>query len=550
MSLAPRSPQTIPAETARVARAAFPKGNIYLRLRDELGPIYEDAQFAHLFAWRGQPGESPVQLILVSILQYIEGLSDRQTTEMMRGRIDWKYLLGLALEDSGFDYSVLSEFRQRLVEGSAEQQLLDHFLRLVGNLGLVKGRGRQRTDSTHVLAAVRQLNRIEFVTESLRQALEIVAVVAPDWLQSWVPLSWYERYSPRSEAYRLPTKAVEQGIWLQQVGQDGSTLLETIRQTEAMNWLAKVEAVDHLRQIWMQQYYRDEAGTRLRQAEKEGLPPHKQLIVSPHDLEARNRTKRETNWSGYAVHMTESCDTDLPHLITDVQTTPATVGDAPLLPIIHQALAERDLLPAEHLVDTAYVSAPHLVDSQKKEIDLIGPVPADNSWQARTPEAFPVKCFALNWEAQIATCPQGQQSQSWKHRHPGQDNAYVEIAFPPTVCRDCAVRQQCTRTQKRGRVLRLQPQDRFEMVQTRRQRQESAAFKKAYQQRAGIEGTLSQGVRQMDLRHARYIGLQKTGLQHILTAIAINFKRLYAWFESRPRAKTRVTHFATLAPCT
>ncbi|MEI2610154.1 MAG: IS1182 family transposase [Candidatus Promineifilaceae bacterium] len=550
MSLAPRTHEPIPDETVRVARAAFPKGNIYLRLRDELGPIFADAQFADLFAWRGQPGESPSQLILVSIMQYLEKLTDRDAADMVRSRIDWKYLLGLPLEDSGFDFSVLSEFRTRLIEGSAERQLLDTFLRVIQERGLVKRGGQQRTDSTHVLAAVRQMNRIELLTECLRRALDAVAAVAPDWLASWVTVAWYERYGRRSEAYRLPHKEKEQAIWLKQVGADGYTLLDQLWQQDTETAWRQLPAIDALRRIWVQQYYRNEEQIHLRQEKQDGIPPHERLIVSPDDLDARYRTKRETHWQGYVVHLTESCDVDSPHLITDVQTTPATVGDAPVLPDIQQNLSERDLLPAEHLVDTAYVSAPHLVNSQTKGIDLIGPVPADNSWQNRTPDAFTVACFSLDWVAQVATCPLGHTSQSWKHRHPGQDKAYLEITFPRALCQECSVRQQCTRSAKGSRVLHLQPQARFDMLLTARQRQKEAPFKRLYQRRAGIEGTLSQGVRSMDLRHSRYIGLAKTHLQHVFTGLAINFQRLYAWFEGVPLARTRVSHFAALAPTT
>ena len=150
MSLQPLIVQRVPEETARVARAAFPKGNPYLRLFDQLGPLYADQQFAALFPSLGQPGISPAQLALVTVLQFAENLSDRQAAEAVRSRIDWKYLLGLELTDAGFDYSTLSEFRDRLVEGAAEGLLLTTLLALSTSAGVLKARGRQRTDSTHV----------------------------------------------------------------------------------------------------------------------------------------------------------------------------------------------------------------------------------------------------------------------------------------------------------------------------------------------------------------------------------------------------------------
>jgi transposase len=204
MSLQPRPDFAIPEETRRVAHAAFPKGTLCLRFADELGLIFRDDQFAALFPTRGQPAASPARLALASVLQYVEGLSDRQAADAVRGRIDWKYALGLELVDPGFDRTVLSEFRSRLVHGQAEQQLLDTLLERCRERELIRVRGRQRTDSTHVLAAVRVLNRLERVGETLRAALNDLAVRAPDWLQALAPAEWYPRYGRRVENYHLP----------------------------------------------------------------------------------------------------------------------------------------------------------------------------------------------------------------------------------------------------------------------------------------------------------------------------------------------------------
>src|SRR2546422_482859 len=181
MSLRLHALEPVPEETARVAHAAFPKGNPYLLLRDTLGTIFRDDDFATCFPLEGQPGLPPWRLALVTIMQFRENLADRQAAEAVRARIDWKYLLGLALTDPGFDFSVLSEFRDRLLAGSAEELLLDKLLERCRAMGWLKARGAQRTDSTHVLAAIRVLNRLELVVETLRAALNAVATVAPAW---------------------------------------------------------------------------------------------------------------------------------------------------------------------------------------------------------------------------------------------------------------------------------------------------------------------------------------------------------------------------------
>ena len=193
MSLQPRPIPPIPDETARVAHAAFPRGNTYLRLREELGPLYEDRDFAALFPKSGQPGLSPALLATVTLMQFLENLSDRQAADAVRARIDWKYALGLELTDPGFDFSVLSEIRARLVAGSAEQLLLDTMLERFRARGLVKARGQQRTDSTHVLAAIRVLHRLELVGETLRATLNQLATVAPEWIRGEARPEWFER---------------------------------------------------------------------------------------------------------------------------------------------------------------------------------------------------------------------------------------------------------------------------------------------------------------------------------------------------------------------
>src|SRR5207302_2722537 len=202
----------------------FPKGTLCLRIADELGDVYRDAQFADLFPTRGQPATSPAQLALASVLQYVEGLSDRQAADAVRARIDWKYALGLELTDPGFDHTVLSEFRCRLVHGQAELRLLDTLLERCRELGLIRPRGRQRTDSTHVLAAVRVLNRLERVGETLRAALNGLAVVAPDWLRTVVPAAWYERYGSRVENYDLPKTETARRQLAATIGADSQLL--------------------------------------------------------------------------------------------------------------------------------------------------------------------------------------------------------------------------------------------------------------------------------------------------------------------------------------
>jgi transposase len=186
MSLRSPLAYVIPDDTVRVARAAFPKGTLVMRVCDALGPLFRNAQFATLFSPTGQPAEDRARLALVLVFQFLEGLSDRQAADAVRDRIAWKYALALELTDPGFDASILSAFRDRLIAGQAEQQLLNSMLATLQERGLLKARGRQRTDSTHVLAAIRTLNRLTGVGETMRQALNALAAEAPDWLDRQV----------------------------------------------------------------------------------------------------------------------------------------------------------------------------------------------------------------------------------------------------------------------------------------------------------------------------------------------------------------------------
>jgi transposase len=187
----------VPERTAVVARAAFPHGTLAMWVRDELPGLFTDEQFAAAFGVRGKPGISPGMLALVTVLQFVENLTDRQAADAVRGRIDWKYALGLELDDAGFDFSVLCGFRRRLLDHGLEEAMLDLLLARLVERGLVKARGRQRTDSTHVLAAVRSLHRLEFCAETLRAALEALAVAAPKWLATWITVEQQKRYGAR-----------------------------------------------------------------------------------------------------------------------------------------------------------------------------------------------------------------------------------------------------------------------------------------------------------------------------------------------------------------
>ncbi|HMB07904.1 MAG TPA: IS1182 family transposase [Isosphaeraceae bacterium] len=547
MSLHPQVNCAIPEETQRVAHAAFPKGTLCLRIAEELGPLYHDDQFAALFPTRGQPATSPARLALTSVLQYVEGLSDRQAADAVRGRIDWKYALGLELTDPGFDHTVLSEFRSRLVHGQAEQQLLDTLLDRCRELGLIRERGRQRTDSTHVLAAVRVLNRLERVGETMRAALNELAVIAPDWLQALAPPEWYPRYGRRVENYHLPKTDAAREELARIIAADGERLLAAVEAATDQPVLAQLPAVLTLRHVWAEQYTGDPG--QLRWREVKDMPSPAELISSPYDTEARYSTKRGREWVGYNVHLTETCDEGTPHLIVNVETTPATTPDDNMIEVVHESEKERDLLPGEHLVDKGYTDAHVLVESQREYgVTVIGPVAEDPSWQARAGEGFDKGSFVVDWDREVVTCPAGQESISWLPNTYPQNGMVFEARFARKDCTPCPSRAQCTRAAKEPRIIGLQAREHHEALQGARREQTTEEFRSRYAARAGIEGTHEQANRRCGLRRCRYIGEAKAHLQHLLTAAALDVVRLDDWWAGRPVAGTRCSRFAALQP--
>jgi transposase len=545
----------VPQPTEAVVKAAFPKGNLYVDLRTEFGAIYDDKLFEGLYSKRGRRVEiAPWRLALVTVMQYIEGLSDRQAADAVRRCMDWKYALSLELTDPGFNFTLLHDFRERLVNYEAAPELLDTFLVTCKERGWIKARGKQRTDSTHVLAAIRTLNRLERILETLRAALNQLSEADPQWVRDWAPLEWYERYGPRAEAYRLPKEASKRDALAIEIGADGYALMDAIYGRDDAHHLRHLPDLEVLRRVWVQQYYRCTAAgmEEVRWRSKEEQPPSALQIQSPYDLEARYCTKRDTAWVGYKTHLSETCDEGYPDLITQVLTTLSTTPDCVMGPTIQQDVAARALLPGTHLVDSGYVDAEFLVTAQSHQIDVVGPLSSNSGWQSRAATGYGLDAFELDWEAETARCPQGSHSVRWT---PGRDvsgDPVVRIRFHGPTCRACAVRSRCTAAKDQPRQLTVRPQAQHEAIQAARQRQETDEFKAQYALRAGAESTISQGVRRFDLRRSRYIGLARTQLQQTINATAMNLVRVAQWLRQGHGGppKRRRGHFARFAPPT
>ncbi|MGC4857123.1 transposase [Micromonospora sp. DT4] len=385
--------------------------------------------------------------------------------------------------------------------------------------GLLCGGGKARTDSTHVLAKISALGRLERVGETVRAALNQLAQVAPGWLAPRIDPEWEQRYGRRIDSAHLPAAEQARDRFGQAVAADGAVLLAAIDADPDAAWLNNLPAIDALRKIWDQECVLDQHGAwMLRHGRiREGAD----FRESPFDLDSRWSRKRDTTWQGYKAHLTETCDTSDPHLIIAVRTTPATDTDNATLPSINADLQARDLTPAEHYLDEGYVTADAVARAAGQGTEIIGPLARDTSWQARAGQGFDRDSFRLDFDSRTDICPAGKISTTWKPRahNSGPGTA---IAFADTDCRPCPMRAHCTTSTTTGRQIVIPSRELYEIQLTNRAARNDPDWQRRYNTRAGIEGTISQAARAHHLRRNRYTGLPKTRVQHVLTACGMN----------------------------
>lgn len=577
-------------EVARAVRAKYRGREMPLPVaaRDRFGELFADAEFAEAFGVRGPRGWSPGRLALVTVFQMAENLTDRQAAEAVRDKLSWAYALGLGLEDAGFDFSVLSQFRTRIAEHQLEEKVLDLLLAKLKEMGLVGAGGKQRTDSTSVIAAVRDVNRLELVGESVRALVEALSAAAPGWLAQVIDVpGWSRRYGRRIDSWKMPASKSRQDALAVDYARDGFALLSVLYAPGQPAWLRELPAVQVLRCVLLQNYTRATARNGrevIKRREKDteggdGIPPGSMRMTSPYDTDARWAAKRDTFWNGFKVHISETCATAAddatrpapvpsqratartprgrqpgraprrPNLITNIATTTSTLPDSKALEEIHQSQQRRGLLPDEHYLDSGYPSAELITGSRARYgVALITPVLLDTSRQAKAKEGFAAHDFTIDWQAQQATCPAGKTSATW--------NPVVYEGIPKTVvsfaaldCIPCPYRQQCTSAKKNRRQLSLHPREMTEALRRTRTQQQTKDWNTDYALRAGVEGTVRQAAAVTDIHHARYRGLAKTHLQHVFSAVALNLIRLHAWWNGHPLDRTRTSHLARLEDC-
>ena len=560
-----------------------------VEIRERLGQWLADEDFAAAFGIRGRPGWAPSRLALVTVLQRAEKLTDRAAAEAVRARLDWKYLLGLPVDDPGFDHTVLAEFRGKVAGAGLERVALDALLAKLAASGLVKAGGKQRTDSTHVVAAVAALNRLELAGESVRAAVEALAAAHPGWLAQRICVAdWNRRYGTPMTSWRPPQSEARREELAIAYARDGYALLEAACDPSAPGWLRELPAVDVLRRVLVQNYTRaitaggrEVVKRREKEPEGDGLPPGHARIASPYDTDARWGVKREEFWLGYKLHVTETCDDPppctcglagaagqaaagsagagaqdrghdtgcahlaFPNLITHVATTDATVTDNQMTTAICEDLARKNLAPGRSYLDSGYLSAAVVVSALTTwGIALIGPLLADTFAQARAGAGYARADFTVDYATKTVTCPQGKRSVSWTPCAQRGKDAIV-ATFSPGDCGPCPARSLCTTSGRNRRQLTVLPRGLAEAQAAARAAEKTIPFQADYARRAGVEGTMHQAISH-GARRARYRGLPKTRLDHAYMACALNLLRLEAFWTGTPLDRRRTSHLARL----
>lgn len=509
------------------------------------------------------------------MLQATEHCSDRVVAEMVRSRIDWKYALHLPLSHPGFDASVLCEFRQRLVTHHAERRVFDAFLRRLKERGFLKGRAVQRTGSLAIIAAVRELNLLELVIETLRLALEAIAQHDPLWLKAHVSDEWLQHYGPWTQAERLIREtgsraSAEAQRLLSRAGQDGFALLDALEAEDAV-LLRGLAAVEVLQTVWTQQYQRSdphqgklpttsgteagvktEADVKIRSSVQTRPAPaleggqRGRVIITPHDPQARWATKQGYAWGGYKLHLTETAAEDAPLLITDLDIVAAAAHDSQAVTSIQQRLQACDLLPDTHLTDAGYVNGLTIQSSLGYGVNLLGPISADTLGAPRKDTLLPSEAFAIDVENQQATCPGGHSVRLWSlyQRSSRKGRSLAAIAWDKKTCSQCPLRSQCLPPGHLQQVLRLSPY--YTLLTNRRAEQKNVAFRERYRRRAGIEATFSHLVTVHRARRTPYCGSAKTLCRYVALAVGVNLRRVALWEAGQSPQRQRLSYLPRL----
>ena len=497
------------------ARKVWP---VLARCRQELAECYQTDN--------GRPGVEPVVLLGVLIFQFLERVPDRQAVELVKYHLGWKLALNLKLSEEGFHPTTLVYFRQRLIEHAKSDLTMRAVLHALQAEGFLPKRSKQRLDSTHVLTAVADLSALECIRETLRLALEELAGgLSEEERPDFWPLFW-ERYVENKLDYKSGMEVLKNKH--RQVGEDIVRLLRWLEPmvAEVRNGLQ----VELLREVFEQQYERKD--------NKEVVPVKEHatgVVGNPHDPDAQWSAKsqgpQKKSWVGYKVQVAETIPEkeakNQPSIqgsfITSIVTQKASDSDDPGLDRVLADQASNGLeRPSELYVDGAYVSGTRLYQAREEHWQLIGPAqPSAN--RAGIPKAYRIEAFDIDIAQRQARCPGGYFNTQCSRLEEQKRNK-VSYRFEWSYhCGGCPLRPECVAAGQPHRTIVVSQY--HDLLQQRRNEQQSAQFKERMHQRNAIEGTVSELARGHGLRRSRYRGFAKVELQNLLIATACNIKR-------------------------
>jgi len=480
----------------------------------ELAPKLETLYCAE----NGRPAIDPVLLCGVTLLQFMEKAADRSASEQVAYHMGWKYALDLELDYEGFHSTVLVYFRDRLEEKEAERLIFDGIVKLLVELGLVKRKGKQRLDSTHILGYVKAMSWLECALETLRLASEdleqeVGRKKRPEfWDRVW------ELYVQSKLDWRLGK--TERDSRHRQCGRDMRELLEWLDRNDSK--LSEREAVKLLRRVFDEQFELVEG--KLEPATKRPS----RAVQNPHDPDAHYADKGTKQWVGYKVHVVESVDPQQPikkkgepaeHFITEILTTEAAQDEmAGMAEALKREQEHHEITPQAMYADAGYVTENTLTQAEQNGMELLGPTRPD-------PHKGPYNTggFHVDIDKRQAVCPQGNlSSQCSRIKDNYQGTEYYRIEWG-NQCDRCPVQKQCTRSKSGRRTLVVGL--RHDLVEQRRREMKESGFSKSMHPRNGVEGTHSELVRGHGLRRTKYRGLSRVGLSHYFMGAAYNVKR-------------------------
>jgi transposase len=476
----------------------------------------------------GRVAVEPVLLTGVSLLQYLDGVPDRQALDLLRYHAGWNFALNRQLGDEVFHPTTLVNFRQRLLDHHLSAALFQAVLEALLEAGLLARKGRQRLDSTQMFGRVSRMSRLDCVRESLRLALqELSQKLAPAQPPPWWTRLW-ERYVETQTDYRAGEETLARKFI--EAGTDAKELLDWLASDSGQPF-RQIKQVELLGRVFAQQFEVSTETAAPAAKSKEQLGSDR--VQNPHEPEAtyscKGRGEQKKEHVGYKVQVAESVSQAVlapaeptQNFIVGVVTHAAPESDeqgAAKMAAEQQAMGLDK--PSEQYVDAAYISAKDLAQAAQEQRELIGPAPAPaNNNEGR----FNSETFQVKVEERQALCPAGHQN-SLCSRLEEKTTGKVSYRFEweSAVCATCPLRAQCIRSTDKHRTLVVGEHHTF--LQGRRQEQKTPAFKERMRHRNAIEGTQSELARAHGLKRCRYRGLAKARLQNYFAAAACNSKR-------------------------